>query len=259
MKVKVIFTDLDGTAVDSPSTHSVTSRLAEAVRSAYVAGIKVCAVTGRAAAGARDILIEMSMRDPVIISGGTRIVDPVSGEEIWGLDIPEDSLKKVLQEIEGTEYPLVWNDFSAADYFEGGWPQASFTSVKDIYFFEICFVPEKEGLELAQKLSKINGIEVVLSKAWREGCLDLHVMNKDATKEHSVYELQKMLSVKKEETLGVGDGLNDLHLFNAVGYKVAMGNAVQELKDAADVVIGDVKDDGLAEFIEKLVENGGEV
>ncbi len=257
MKIKAIITDLDGTAVDSPTTHSVSPAVAEAVQNAYKAGIKVCAATGRAMAGARDILIEMAMRDPVIISGGTRIIDPVSGEELWGLDIPEASLELVLKELEGTEYPLVWNDFSASDYFEGGWPKSSFTSVKDIYFFEVCFVPDEEAKELTERISRIDGITVVLSKAWREGATDLHIMNKDATKEHSVYELQKMLGISKEEMVGIGDGLNDLHLFNAVGYKVAMGNAAEELKQQADRVIGDVKDDGIADFINELVKNGG--
>lgn len=76
----------------------------------------------------------------------------------------------------------------------------------------------------------------------------------DGTKEHAVAELLKMLAIDKENAVGVGDGHNDLHLFNAVGHKVAMGNAVDEMKQSADVVIGSVQDDGLAKYFEELVE-----
>lgn len=53
--------------------------------------------------------------------------------------------------------------------------------------------------------------------------------------------------------IGIGDGANDIHLFNAVGLKVAMGNAVPSLKEKADIVIGHVTDDGLAQYFEDLV------
>jgi hydroxymethylpyrimidine pyrophosphatase-like HAD family hydrolase len=52
------------------------------------------------------------------------------------------------------------------------------------------------------------------------------------------------------------DGLNDFHLFRAGGTKIAMGNADIELKKQADIVIGDVDNDGLAEYLEKLVQQG---
>lgn len=259
MKIKAIVIDLDGTAIDSPRLHVPSPAVIAAVKKAEAAGIKICVATGRATSGTRQVLIDLATKDPAIISGGSRIINPISGEELWGVDIAEDSLKQVLSLIEHKNYNLLWNDFSAEDYMGGAWPKDRLQSTKDIYFFEICYVPEGEVKELTESLEQVPGIAVVRSHAWKEGCIDLHIMNSGATKEHSIYELQKMLGIKKEEMIGVGDGLNDIHLFHAVGYKVAMGNAGQELKDAADEVIGDVSNDGLAEFIEKLVSNGGEV
>ena len=71
-------------------------------------------------------------------------------------------------------------------------------------------------------------------------------------KEHAIAKLLKILSVEKDRSVGVGDGYNDVHLFNAVGYKVAMGNAVPELKARADIIIGSVKEDGLAQYLKTL-------
>ena len=88
--------------------------------------------------------------------------------------------------------------------------------------------------------------------AQRAGFKDIHVTNRSATKEHAIAELLKILNIKQENTVGVGDGHNDIHLFNAVSNKVAMGNAVDELKAASDEVIGLVTDDGFAEYLERL-------
>jgi len=89
--------------------------------------------------------------------------------------------------------------------------------------------------------------------AQKPGTRDLHVINSGATKEQAIEELLKMLDVEKEDSIGIGDGHNDLHLFNAVDRKIAMGNAVDDLKNNADEVIGSVKEDGLANFFEKLI------
>jgi hydroxymethylpyrimidine pyrophosphatase-like HAD family hydrolase len=62
-----------------------------------------------------------------------------------------------------------------------------------------------------------------------------------------------MLGVKYEEIIGVGDSYNDYSLLMASGLKVAMGNAVKELKDVADYIAPSVDEDGLAEVIERYI------
>ena len=89
--------------------------------------------------------------------------------------------------------------------------------------------------------------------AQKPGTKDIHILNREATKEHAVAELLKLIGIEKENTIGVGDGHNDIHLFNAVEKKVAMGNAVDGLKSQANLVIESVTDDGLATYFESLV------
>lgn len=55
--------------------------------------------------------------------------------------------------------------------------------------------------------------------------------------------------VRVEDSIGFGDGINDLEMIQLVGCGVAMGNACDELKAAADVVCGSVVEDGLARFL----------
>ena len=49
-----------------------------------------------------------------------------------------------------------------------------------------------------------------------------------------------------------GDAMNDLSMFTDDWYKVAMGNAIPELKEKADMVTANVDDDGIYKACEAL-------
>ena len=59
-------------------------------------------------------------------------------------------------------------------------------------------------------------------------------------------------SIKKEETIAIGDDSNDVSMFKEVGLSVAMGNANDKIKEIADVVTLSNEEDGVAIFLEKL-------
>ena len=53
------------------------------------------------------------------------------------------------------------------------------------------------------------------------------------------------LGLSKEGTLAIGDGLNDIEMFDFCETGIAMGNAKEDLKKIADYVTDSVSDDGL--------------
>ena len=56
----------------------------------------------------------------------------------------------------------------------------------------------------------------------------------------------------KEDTIAFGDGYNDIPMMGAVGYGVAMGNAVQEVKEKADYVTSNLFEDGIERGLKHL-------
>lgn len=64
--------------------------------------------------------------------------------------------------------------------------------------------------------------------------------------------VRRRLEVDAGRTLAVGDGRNDLEMFAWAGRSVAMGNAVEEVRAAADAVALGVDEDGLADVLEAL-------
>lgn len=255
MKSRAIIFDIDGTAIDSPSQKVPSERLVKAVRKVEN-DYYVCAATGRVWTFAEPVLKGLSLVDPCIISAGTQICNPASGDIIWQCDVDKADMEAAL--VIAKEYPdykVLYNDNDEDAYLHGGLDVSNLQLDESVYFFELIFVPETIAPEIVAKLSTIEGIAVTMVVAQRAGFNDIHITNRNATKEHAVAELIKILGVERENTIGVGDGHNDIHLFNAVKRRVAMSNAVDELKNISDEVIGSVTEDGFAEYLEKLAAN----
>lgn len=89
--------------------------------------------------------------------------------------------------------------------------------------------------------------------AWKQGAISLSITHVGATKQHAIFEAAKILGIETHEIIGVGDGYNDFPLLMACGLKVAMGNAVPELKAIADYIAPSVEEDGVADVIKKFI------
>jgi Cof subfamily protein (haloacid dehalogenase superfamily) len=251
VKSKAIIFDIDGTAIDSPEQKIPSKRLVKAIK-AIEEQYFMCAATGRVWSFAEPVLKALKLIDPCIISGGTQICNPQSGEILWQINIEQVDLNEVIKIAKKYPYKVLYNDYDIDEYLYGGLDPTNLVIKGQVYFLEITFVPEEKVQKIIDKLNKVPGIAVVLTIAMRPGFKDIHITNKSATKEHAIVELISTIGIKQEGTIGVGDGHNDIHLFNAVNHKVAMGNAVEELRDASDETIGNVSDDGFAKYLERL-------
>ena len=252
MKDKAIIFDIDGTAVNSPKQKQPTSELVKTIdklKHTYY----FCAATGRVWSFAKPLLKSLHLTDPCIISAGTQICEPLTGKILWQKNVDQKSLLEVLNIFnQYPEYKLLHNDGTEEDYFYGGVYPGDFVTKEPVYFLEEVFVPDKIAKEVYEKLSKIKTITCVMVVAQKPGCRDLHIVNNLATKEHTIAELLKRIGIERKNTIGIGDGYNDIHLFNAVHYKVAMGNAVPELKKMADKIIRPVSEDGMTGYLKSL-------
>jgi Cof subfamily protein (haloacid dehalogenase superfamily) len=81
----------------------------------------------------------------------------------------------------------------------------------------------------------------------------LEVLNKQAHKGAAVKNLAEHLGIKQEEVMAIGDNENDLTMVEYAGIGVAMANATENVKNAADVLTASNEEDGVAEVINKYV------
>lgn len=72
---------------------------------------------------------------------------------------------------------------------------------------------------------------------------------KDATKENAILKLCEACHLSPDEIIAFGDDLPDVGMLKMCGLGIAMGNALDEVKDAADLTIKSNDEDGIAKFL----------
>lgn len=84
----------------------------------------------------------------------------------------------------------------------------------------------------------------------------IDIMKKNSTKANAIKILSDYLHIDKEEIMVMGDGANDVNMFEMAGYKVAMGNANEDLKNKANYITDNNNQDGVAKALEKIFYKG---
>lgn len=85
---------------------------------------------------------------------------------------------------------------------------------------------------------------------WHPFSVDL--LHADGSKARGIRRVCEALGVAPAETMAFGDGLNDVEMFKTVGYGVAMGDAVPELRALAQYQTGTVEEDGILTALKHL-------
>ena len=78
-----------------------------------------------------------------------------------------------------------------------------------------------------------------------------------ANKGVALAEIAKLLGVPLGQVAVIGDGSNDVAMFERAGLSIAMGNASPQVQQAADFVTDSNRDDGFANAIERFILGGG--
>ncbi len=81
----------------------------------------------------------------------------------------------------------------------------------------------------------------------------IDVTKKGCTKKNAIHILADKLGIKQEEIIVMGDGGNDISMFECAGLKIAMGNAEEYLKEKADYITETNNNDGVAKAIKKFI------
>ena len=81
---------------------------------------------------------------------------------------------------------------------------------------------------------------------------NIEIMSAQAGKGFAVEWLAEHIGATREQTMAFGDNTNDIQMLEAVGWPVAVGNAVPELKTAARLIAPDCDQDGVARTIARI-------
>jgi HAD superfamily hydrolase (TIGR01484 family) len=247
--MKLIVCDIDDTLIDSPEQKLPSQKLVDAIRSVKEHALVACA-TGRAKTWALPVLQAAHFTAPCIVAGGTVILDPDTYDILHEKHLPKSQLENIKNILR--EYPdlrVCFNDYDDNDYLSGGWEMERLLASPECSVIQAIWLGHQRAEELVARFRHLRGVTSVKMTSQKPGLADIHIIPEGATKEHAIHWLQEKLDIPKEDTIGIGDGYNDLHIFKAVGTKIALANANEDLKKRADIIIGDVHDDAVADFL----------
>lgn len=246
MKYKALFLDVDGTIVPNRPNALPSARVASAMAKASKL-MHVSIATGRPLFMVKNIIDHLHLSGPCIVTDGTQIYDPTTKKYIYESQMSVESFHQAYAILKKHHVKIHINDGDREDVYTGG------KLPKKILVIFIPEISREEADSIVKELANVPGIIPYKGVSWTPGMEYVAACSPGGTKLNGIVEVAKMYGIQTHEMIGVGDGYNDFPLLLACGLKIAMGNAVPELKAIADFIAPSVDDDGVATVIEKFV------
>lgn len=130
-----------------------------------------------------------------------------------------------------------------------------FVGYVDFQVFK-CFMTaeDEKAAALEKELQALYGESLGI---YRSEPYFIEIVPRGVDKGSSLAMLAEHMGMAREDVICCGDGFNDIPMLRWAGVGVAMGNAGQAVKDAADYVTGTNDEDGLLEVIRRFVPADG--
>lgn len=251
MKYKALISDIDGTLTKRITTKVhrplPSERVTKAVHEANKK-IPIVLATSRPIQLVTYLLDFLKLHAPCVTLDGALIVDALSREILLETPIRNEDFDFVVNYLELANHPFIVDEKDKNDI-----PYTKdyhFKNPLNMFAFELS---EKDAKKIEADFQKRSSINTHKVTSWTDSLWGINITNSNVSKQHAVIEVANLLNILPEEIIGVGDGYNDFSLLEACGLKVAMGNAVPELKAIADYIAPSVDEDGVADVIEKFV------
>lgn len=278
MNIKAIILDIDGTLYNSQKM--ISERTKKALLDIQNRGTKLVLASGRPISNMEHIMHELEMdkhHGLLVAYNGASVMDCETKEIVYNKTMSALEAKSVLNHLKNFNLiPMIAHEgvMYVNDVFSG---MIQYNG-KQINIIEY----ESRGgkYTLCEKRDLAEFVDFPLNKILIAGDPDYLKENHSKVSEPFVGNLSSMftaafyyeftaqgvdkanalhevlvpMGILPEETISFGDGQNDLSIIRFAGLGVAMGNAVDELKNAADEVTLSHDEDGIAHIIERYLD-----
>lgn len=267
MKYKLIVLDLDGTLTNSKK--EITSRNRETLIRAQEQGVRLVLASGRPTYGIVPLANELRMNEFggfILSYNGGEISNWETGEMIYENVLPNDVVPVLYECAKAHQLSILTYDGA----------EIITENSKDPYVLKEAFLNKMAVRETNDFLTDITlpvakclivGDADKLIPLESELCIRLQgrinvfrsepyfleLVPQGIDKALSLGVLLKELGVQREEIIAIGDGFNDLSMIKFAGLGIAMANAQEPVKKAADYITLSNDEDGVAEAIDKFL------
>ena len=251
--VKMIFSDFDYTLMDYYSDKNYFDDYQiEIIKKIKEKGIKFSIVSGRCVSFFNQFPNLLEVVDYILGSNGSCIYDVQNKEYIHTNLIDKDEFNKLISYSIENNYEFILNcvdkrykygkfdDLNMLNYEEG----------KD-YDCEqvILFLNKIYNDDFVKHFEYYNTICINNGGFWGDICT-FDINDNGVSKGNAIRWLCNELDIDKEDTIGFGDGINDVSMFEEVGKSIVVNNASDNVKNQADDVTLSYSDYGVFKYIE---------
>ncbi|MBQ9757689.1 MAG: HAD-IIB family hydrolase [Clostridia bacterium] len=244
-----IFLDIDGTLMGSSSA-ALDENLA-VIQKVRALGHKVLISTGRSTAYLPSNIDIEKYFDGVVSGAGARVV--IDGKEVFCKTMTRENIKAfceysiengIIGVLEGIDNMFF---MGIVEEGMGKWIHIDSKNISE-YLTKALPIEKFTILGIApEELNEILTDCVILQ---HDGYAE--ILQKDCSKSSGMKIAAAELGVDSEHCIAMGDSLNDFDMIENAGIGVAMGNAVPEIKEIADMITKDVDNAGVAVALKEI-------
>jgi len=258
--IKAVAFDMDGTLLtDAKEVSPRTRKCFEALEDK---GISLILSTGRSFEALEPYKKDLNLNHPVICYNGAQILSRNGG--IIQNHLLQDDISRYIIDFARKEGVHIQIYSEGELYFEKRTPEAefyeshicikghciNFDNLDPFLITKIMYLGDHEYLD---------GLRSAIKDVWGEQLtvmfsnpIFLEFMNGKVSKGQALLEAAEYLCIGIDNIMAFGDGENDRSMIETAGIGVAMENATDEVKAAADSITLSNNDDGVAEFLEEF-------
>lgn len=268
----IIAVDLDGTLLDS--NKRLTTKNLYALENAAEEGWEIVPATGRLYRGMPEFIRELTFLNYVIAANGAQVIDLKRRRIVYEAELPYKKAVKLMEYLD--DFDVIYDCYMAGRAYMNESHKARIDQVvQDPHTRQMlhdlrepvtdlkAFVEEQqEDVQKVQFFAKDDILRLKLVELIKQqfagvavsSALDENVEINDefGNKGDALRALANYLEVKREDTMAIGDGHNDLSMIYTAGLGIAMSNAAQRVKDDAKWVTLSNDMDGVAAAIEEF-------
>ncbi len=271
--IKMIATDLDGTLLQTRGV--ITEKTRNAIEKAIASGIQFVPISGRPYNSLPDALFDIKGIEYCSTSNGAVAQKFETGDRIYSVLLPARSARAIVRCL-GNYYR---DGEIAYEAFIDGVPYAAAEYVMDPSRFgvpdTVIEYIKRERLPVPyiidfiyENAEKLDSIAIILKNPALQGMIWRHLERevpdiyvtaavdyrvemsaKDTGKDIALKKIADELNIGLENVLVFGDGENDAPMLKCAGWGVAVENATDNCKAAADEVIGRYDSEAVADYI----------
>lgn len=259
MSRKIIFFDIDGTLF-CPELGRITDEVKNAIKSVQKQGHLCFVASGRPYGFIAENVKEIGF-DGYVLANGANV--KYHNKDLTARYLNYQNVQELISKLKNKNIEYILQTPTLCYLDKSNQCLLDFYSHCNIDFHNLCYEYNED--EVIQRTVKIESwtknqeeLDYAIS-CFQSFSYELHpdhhsleIYSNEVSKATGILDVLHELNIDVNDSYCFGDGPNDVEMFETVGHPIAMGNAIEDIKQRAEIICPSVQENGVAIQLEKM-------